>query len=163
VSIVYSSTTRTRRLTSTLPRYSKLQSHYDHEREEGCQDFQDQVQPVPHRRTGRRAQARAQPLRFLRASIRYGRRVLVLRREQEIRNPVGRRYPVRVPAQPQEVHQGAFRHFGPGAAPCNIDSFVVCFVCLLWTVWAFACFGLSGEAGVCTALRAQILNSASAA
>ena len=65
-----------------------------------------QVQPVPHDRGRRRAQAGPEPPRRLRARGRHGAGLRLQRRRVRERRDVGRRDDGQVAHEPQEIHQG---------------------------------------------------------
>uniref|UniRef100_A0A0E0KXC5 Uncharacterized protein n=1 Tax=Oryza punctata TaxID=4537 RepID=A0A0E0KXC5_ORYPU len=75
-------------------------------RGERREDLPDQVRAVPHGGARWRAQAGSQPSWPLRPSVRHHPRLRLLHRQQEHGRCLGGRHPLRLPAQPQEVHPG---------------------------------------------------------
>merc|ERR1712216_737336 len=75
-------------------------------RQEGRQDLQDQVQPVPRRREGRQPQAGPKPGRALRTRVRHAGGIRLLEGEQGEGRDVERGDALRLLAGPEEVHSG---------------------------------------------------------
>lgn len=85
--------------------------------------LQTQLTP-PRRRERRGNKARPQPMGAVRPSKRHCRRLFLHSRQQKLRDHVGRPNALRLPSQPEEVHQGhedGIRRPEEGARPSRSD------------------------------------------